>query len=200
MVVGGKLITSTPTCTFLNFNLFFCHQGYTLKDFFTDDDWDECERENLSETKWQEKAQRFKNRHDRFIQNCINKQISLGPVTSAHLPDETRIILVGKTGVGKSSTANTLFGEQKFATSFRGTSVTQENQVHSLRYKDKVIRVLDTPGLFDTTKSLDEVAKELVRVVEIFPDGIHAFLYIMNVSNHRFTNEDQDAVREVKVR
>ncbi len=154
----------------------------------------------MSETEWQEKAQRFRKRHDRFIQNCINKELDLGLVPSAQLPDETRIILVGKTGVGKSSTANTLFGEQKFATSFRATSETQGNQVHSLRYKDKVIRVLDTPGLFDTTKTEDEVAKELVRVVEIFPDGIHAFLYIMNVSTRRFTKEDQEAVREVKVR
>ena len=64
---------------------------------------------------------------------------------------------------------------------------------------DRTIRIIDTPGLFDTKTSEDRVLLELAKTLETFPNGVHAFIYVLNGANSRFTEEEQKTLHKIKV-
>ena len=64
---------------------------------------------------------------------------------------------------------------------------------------DRTIRIIDTPGLFDTKTSEDRVLLELAKTLETFPNGVHAFIYVLNSANSRFTEEEQKTLHKIKV-
>ena len=59
-------------------------------------------------------------------------------------------------------------------------------------------RLFDTPGLFDTQLSDEDIRNELKKVVYENPKGIHVFLYVHNPST-KFTKEEQDCKRRILV-
>ena len=63
---------------------------------------------------------------------------------------------------------------------------------------DRTLHVVDTPGLFDTDRTLEEVKIEIAKTLLTFPHGVHAFIYVMN-STERFTEEEHNTLKEIKV-
>ncbi|KAI3961703.1 hypothetical protein MKW92_001310, partial [Papaver armeniacum] len=129
------------------------------------------------------------------ISNFTNEDWKL-PVAT---PRKAKTLVVfGRVGDGKSALGNTIVGKKEFDSRPSVSGVTATCKLSTATLDDgQVVNVIDTPGLFDSSRGNQHIADEMVNCINLAKDGIDGLILVCSVRT-RFSNEEEGVVHSLR--
>lgn len=105
--------------------------------------------------------------------------------------------MVGITGAGKSSSANTILGREAFKAAKSAASVTKECSKVTEKLFGREISVVDTPGMFDTDILEEDLLKQKIsKCINMTAPGPHAIILVIKLGP--FSEEERLSVEKIR--
>ncbi|KAF1380185.1 hypothetical protein PFLUV_G00184160 [Perca fluviatilis] len=129
--------------------------------------------------------------------NCCKKTKMSGTLPEP-IEQKLKIILVGLTGVGKTSVMNTLLRKEDQKHGPDPSSQTTECKMETVPHGDQELVIINTPGVLNTEKTEKEVKKDIAESIAdaALDGGPHVFLLVLRPDS--FSKEDKEAVEIIQ--